>query len=67
MDPLQKNSHLTTVLFHADTPKQMDDANAANQGLVKRRDILTDKKIDMLGHLHCDVFNQENFYSTVWR
>ena len=37
----------------------MDDANAANQGLVKRRAILTDKKIDMLGHLLCDVFNQE--------
>ena len=57
--PAAKNSHLTTVLFYADTPKQMDDTNAANQGLVKRREILTDKKIDMLGHLHCDVFNQE--------
>ncbi|KAL7301309.1 hypothetical protein TKK_0006046 [Trichogramma kaykai] len=30
-----------------------------NQGLAKRRAFLNENSVDLLGHLHCDVFNQE--------
>lgn len=56
--PAAKQSHLTSVLWHVDTPGKMDDTNAANEGLVKRRAALKENSIDMTGHLHCDVFNQ---------
>ena len=57
--PAAKKSHLTTVLFYPDTPNLMEDTNAGNSGLVKRRELLKGKTIDLVGHLHCDVFNQE--------
>ena len=54
-----KNSHLSTVLWSADSAGNMDDCEEANEGLVNRRHLLTGKSVDMVGHLHCDVFNQE--------
>ncbi|XP_036149090.1 uncharacterized protein F54H12.2-like [Monomorium pharaonis] len=33
-----------------------------NQGFVKRHSLTSNnKKLDLMGHLHCDVFNQERF------
>ena len=58
--PSAKNSHLTSVLWYGDTPEKMDDGQDANAGLVARRKLLsTTKSVDLIGHLHCDVFNQE--------
>ena len=57
-DPAAKNSHLTSVLYYADTPGHMEDVNAGNEGLVKRREMTKKKSFDLIGHLHCDVFNQ---------
>ena len=58
--PAAKNSHLTTVLWYEDTPGSMDIE--LNQGFKKRRGFTGKaKKLDLLGHLHCDVFNQERY------
>lgn len=55
-----KSSHLSSILWAADTPGQMDNTEDANLGLVKRRAMMgNNKTVDMLGHLHCDVFNQD--------
>lgn len=57
-----KASHLTSVLWYNDTAGKMDDTGDANSGLKSRRDHLSiGKTIDLLGHLHCDIFNQERF------
>ena len=57
-----KASHLTSVLWFKDTSKKMDDVGQANLGLVERRKYLTiDKPVDLIGHIHSDVFNQEKF------
>ena len=57
-----KNTHLSTVLWHDDTAGQMDDCQDANDGLKKRR-VFTKKsrRVDMIGHLHVDVCNQNKF------
>ena len=58
--PSAKNSHLTSVLWYVDTAGKMDDGQDANTGLLARRKLLsTTKSVDLIGHLHCDVFNQE--------
>lgn len=60
--PAAKSSHLTSVLWYNDTAGKMDDVDDANNGLSNRRTVLgTEKTIDLLGHLHCDIFNQERF------
>lgn len=57
-----KESHLTSVLWYTDTAGKMDDVDDANSGLNNRRLYLTEgKTVDLLGHLHCDIFNQERF------
>ncbi|XP_074098900.1 uncharacterized protein F54H12.2-like [Cotesia typhae] len=57
-----KKSHLTTVGWCCDTPGKMDSLTDENLGLKKRKELLTcDKTADFIGHLHCDVFNQERF------
>ena len=54
-----KKSHLTSVLWYNDTAGGMDDTGAENKGLVNRRNVIgNEKTIDMVGNLHCDVFNQ---------
>lgn len=57
--PAAKASHLSSVLWADDLANQMNSLTD-NTGLVKRRDWMGDAKtIDMVGHLHCDVFNQD--------
>ncbi|CAB0043052.1 unnamed protein product [Trichogramma brassicae] len=57
--PSAQNSHLSTVLWSCDTAGKMDDCKNANTGMVSRRLFMTNNSVDMIGHLHCDVFNQE--------
>lgn len=57
--PAAKKSHLTSVLWYDDTAGKMDDVLGGNEGLAQRKKVITDGKIDLLGHLHCDVFNQD--------
>lgn len=65
--PSAKDSHLTTALWYADDPGSFDvlpgaDGLASNKGQAKRTKFIDDgKSVDMLGHLHCDVFNQDKF------
>jgi hypothetical protein len=60
-----KTSHLTSCLWDADTPGFMDetlDSSTPNQALVRRaRYIQGGRALDLIGHLHCDVFNQDKF------
>lgn len=60
--PSAKNSHLSTVLWSEDTPGHMDKTTDDNDGLKKRKELLKGGgSIDLLGHLHCDVMNQDRF------
>ncbi|XP_070171501.1 uncharacterized protein F54H12.2-like [Polyergus mexicanus] len=60
-----KTSHLTSCLWDADTPDQMDEpveSKSPNSALVRRaRYIHGGRALDLIGHLHCDVFNQDKF------
>lgn len=57
-----KTSHLTSALWYSDTEGAMDDKGDGNRGLVERRYVLgKNRTVDLLGHLHCDIFNQERF------
>lgn len=57
-----KSSHLQTVLWYADTPGHMESSANDNVGLKKRRDLFADgKTVDLIGHPHIDIFNQEKF------
>ena len=58
--PSAKTSHLTSVLWYGDRAGKMDNGEDGNAGLVARRKLLsTTQSVDLIGHLHCDVFNQE--------
>ncbi|XP_071579482.1 uncharacterized protein F54H12.2-like [Temnothorax nylanderi] len=60
-----KTSHLTSCLWDMDTPGLMDalvDSETPNPALVRRaRYIHKGHALDLIGHLHCDVFNQDEF------
>jgi len=57
-----KASHLTAELFYEDTAGKMDNCEEANQGLVSRRRYVSGSRyVDMIGHLHVDLCNQEKF------
>ncbi|XP_043476692.1 uncharacterized protein F54H12.2-like [Leptopilina heterotoma] len=57
-----KTTHLTSSLWSNDTAGKMEEFGDENKGLVERRKYLSDSRIiDMVGHLHCDVFNQDKF------
>jgi len=60
-----KTSHLTFCLWDMDAPGHMDDlleSNPGNPALARRaRYISGGKALDLVGHLHCDVFNQDKF------
>ena len=48
------------MLWYNDSAGKMDDGKDANIGLVQCRKLLSaTKSVDMIGYLHCDVFNQE--------
>lgn len=60
--PAAKESHLTCGLWYQDTAGKMDSADEKNEGFVKRRELACEsKEIEMIGHLHGDIFNQEKF------
>lgn len=63
-----KNSHLQMSLWAADSHTAMDtgvvvaEEARKNAGLVSRQAFTKGgKTFDLLGHLHCDVFNQDKF------
>ena len=56
-----EKSHLQTICWREYTAGSMDDLNDENSGLQTRRLMINERNcIDMIGHLHCDVFNQKN-------
>lgn len=57
-----KNSHLSNCLWYDDTPGLMDEISDSNLGF-KTRSSLTEKEkcVDLQGHLHTDIFNQEKY------
>lgn len=62
--PAAKASHLSTSLWMTDITGEMDEqpGSGKNEGLVRRQRFMKDgKTLDLLGHLHCDVFNQDRF------
>lgn len=59
--PAAKDSHLTCSLWYEDTSGKMDSTDN-NKGFTKRQEFATEsKEIEMIGHLHGDIFNQEKF------
>ncbi|KYN13610.1 Uncharacterized protein F54H12.2 [Trachymyrmex cornetzi] len=60
-----KTSHLTSCLWDADIPVYMDDmldSSNPNTALERRaKYIQGNRALDLVGHLHCDVFNQDKF------
>ncbi len=57
-----KKSHLSTVLWYDDSAGHMDDCEDANDGLKRRRSLVKQSRsIDMIGHLHVDICNQNKF------
>ena len=60
--PAAKASHLTTNLWIADKAGEMDavPGSGQNAALIKRQEYTkSSKTVDLIGHLHCDVFNQD--------
>ena len=55
--------YIETLLNYGPSAKKagkMDNGEDDNAGLVAHRKLLsTTKSVDLIGHLHCDVFNQE--------
>lgn len=60
----QKNSHLTCGLWYEDTAGNMNATDEKNEGFIKRRLLCSEsKEIEMIGHIHGDIFNQEKFFN----
>lgn len=60
--PAAKESHLQCGLWHEDTAGKMNNADEANVGFIKRQTYVKgSKEVEMIGHLHGDIFNQEKF------
>ena len=52
-------SKLTSEMFYKDTAGQMDNLTNSNTGFAARQKLFVDSKyVDMIGQLHCDIFNQ---------
>ncbi|EFA12622.1 Uncharacterized protein F54H12.2-like Protein [Tribolium castaneum] len=57
-----KNSHLTCGLWYADTAGKMNIVGDENSGCANRFKLTsTSREVDLIGHLNCDIFNQEKF------
>ncbi|EFN61676.1 Uncharacterized protein F54H12.2, partial [Camponotus floridanus] len=60
-----KTSYLISCLWDMDAPEHMDDlleSNPGNPALARRAHyIFGGKALDLVGHLHCDVLNQDKF------
>ncbi|CAK1585276.1 unnamed protein product [Parnassius mnemosyne] len=51
-----------TNLWYEDTAGKMDSTDGKNIGFVKRQELISEsKEIEMIGHLHGDIFNQDKF------
>lgn len=60
--PAAKESHLSCGLWYEDTAHHMDSVDATNKGFHKRMEFVKEsKQVEMIGHLHGDMFNQEKF------
>lgn len=60
--PAAKESHLTCGLWYEDTPHKMDATDSTNKGFIKRGELVkVNTAVDMIGHLHGDIFNQDKF------
>ncbi|CAK1552208.1 unnamed protein product [Leptosia nina] len=60
--PAAKESHLTCGLWYEDTCGKMNSTDNDNKGFVKRQAFVSEsKEVEMIGHLHGDLFNQEKF------
>lgn len=58
-----KETHLTCGLWYEDTAGKMDACDDTNQGFKKRHQLAKESDtIEMIGHLHGDIFNQEIFF-----
>lgn len=56
------SSYLTCGLWYGDTAGKMNETDVKNEGFVKREFMAREsKEIEMIGHLHGDLFNQEKF------
>ncbi|GBP28286.1 Uncharacterized protein F54H12.2 [Eumeta japonica] len=60
--PAAKESHLTCSLWYEDSAGKMNKTDSTNTGYYKRAEyIKTSKEVEMVGHLHGDLFGQEKF------
>ncbi|XP_048484162.1 uncharacterized protein F54H12.2-like isoform X3 [Plutella xylostella] len=60
--PAAKESHLTCGLWYGDTSGKMDSTDEGNKGFIKRKELAKQsREVEMLGHVHADIFNQEKF------
>ncbi len=57
-----KQSHLSTGLYYDDTPGHMNSTTGDNVGFTRRREhTLNNQIVDLLGPLHCDLFNVDKY------
>lgn len=60
--PHAKQSHLTCGIWYEDTAGNMNSTDDSNKGFMKRHNLVKEsKEVEMIGHLHGDIFNQEKF------
>lgn len=60
--PAAKDSHLTCGLWYNDTAGNMNNTDDQNTGFIERQKFVKEsKEVEMIGHLHGDIFNQEKF------
>ncbi|GBP12436.1 Uncharacterized protein F54H12.2 [Eumeta japonica] len=60
--PAAKESHLTCSLWYEGSAGKMNKTDSTNTGYYKRAEyIKTSKEVEMVGHLHGDLFGQEKF------
>lgn len=60
--PAAKTSHLTCGLWYEDTPGKMEATDETNSGFTHRQNLTKNgKEVEMIGHLHGDIFNQDKF------
>lgn len=56
------NTHLTTSMFHLDTPRHIDTPGDANVGFAKRKQLLSGgKNCQLFARLRCGLFDQPLF------
>lgn len=66
-----KNSYLQSSLFYKDdagqfdnirlVPKNLETNLVINQGLKRRKDLISNGSLELIGKLHCDIFNTDRY------